>query len=252
MRVRGTTTSSESLWRASFRVAGDSARRAAQRRSRCAGVLRDHHVDASRARRRHLAHTHQGRLGPLAVHLDEQHPAGSRVDRHSGRAHRVERRRVEHLQTARDDTRRDDRAHGGGRRPHLGEERQSGSDAGRLGHQAERGLGEDRERPLAPHQEGGHVVSGDALHRPLPGAHRAAADEGAPRRPSTQSRVAPYLKTRGPPAFSARLPPIMQLASELGSERIEEAPRARRRRGARRSRRRARRRRPGCRPVDVA
>ena len=41
--------------------------------------------------------------------------------------------------------------------------------------------------------------------------------------PSTYSRVTPYLKARGPPAFSATLPPIMQVFSEFGIGRVEEA-----------------------------
>ena len=42
-------------------------------------------------------------------------------------------------------------------------------------------------------------------------------------RPSTYSRVTPYLSARGPPAFSATLPPMAQRSSEFGIGRVEEA-----------------------------
>ena len=112
MRVRGTTTSSLSLWRASLRVAFDehAARRPeaialrprpARRRRRC----------SRRARWRPRPRARARDSDAVAVDLDEQHGAGAQVDRHARRAHGVERRRVEHLEAARHDARGDDRAH---------------------------------------------------------------------------------------------------------------------------------------------
>ena len=40
--------------------------------------------------------------------------------------------------------------------------------------------------------------------------------------PSTYSRVTPYLSARGPPAFSATLPPMVQSVERVGIGRVEE------------------------------
>ena len=114
--MRGTTTSSLSLWRASLRVAFESMRRAAHRRSRCPAScatttsMHPGHAVATSPTRRSVA------SDALAVDLDEEHRPRARVDRDAGRAHGVERRRVEHLEAPRDDARRDDGAHGAPRR----------------------------------------------------------------------------------------------------------------------------------------
>ena len=82
--------------------------------------------------------------------------------------------------------------------------------------QAQRRLRHDAERALAADEERQQVVAGDVL--PILAAER---EHGAAGKHDAQSRDVPpgraVRAARGPPAFSAMLPPIVQEPREDGS-----------------------------------
>ncbi len=132
-------------------------------------VLGDDHL-AGRAALDHLRHP--GHLGEdlllvVAVGLEEQRRsrAGRQLE---GRApgDGLDGHVVDELEAARDDPRGEHPAHrlrGGG---HVGEADQRGGHVTRARQELDRHLGDDSQRPLAPHQERGEVVAGHALDGP--------------------------------------------------------------------------------------
>ena len=178
MRVRGTTTSSEILWRA---MAARGRRHLPARLPQAIAlrrVLRGEHLDragvgadAADALHRRLAR------GDVAVDLDQEQRARPRVDAHAAGAHGVERGRVEQLDAAGDEAGRHDRLDRAARAGDVGEEPEQRRHRGRLGHEAERGLGGHGQRALAADEQRGDVVAGDALRGAPAGAEARAVHQ---------------------------------------------------------------------------
>ncbi len=75
----------------------------------------------------------------------------------------------------------------------------------------------DSERALASDEQRQQVVAGDVLAILAPELEHARPPGTTTRRPDTYRPVVPYFAARGPPAFSAMLPPIVQEPREDGS-----------------------------------
>ena len=186
MRLRGTTTSSASLYLATLRSACESSRRALHSRSR-SPLWRAASTSSAPASVSALPHCSIMRSSAIcgAVELDQQQRARAFVERQRGLlAHEVERVLVEQLEAARQDA---GRSTAPTARPAAG---RSGRSASRvatafgLGQQLERDLGDHAERALAADEQRGQVVAGDALDRALAEPQQLAA-RGHELEPST-------------------------------------------------------------------
>ena len=216
MRVRGTTTSSLSLWRASLRVAVESIRRAAHRRSLCpaswattTSMHPAHAMATSPARSSVVSEpspsTSMSSMPPARVSMatpaerTASRVAASSISRHRGTTP-APMMAVTAAAAARTSVK----------------SARAVATPGGLGTRRSVACVKTASVPSLP-------TRSDVTSYPVtPFTVRLPVRTTRPpmryaSRPSTQSRVAPYLKTRGPPAFSAMLPPIMQLASEFGS-----------------------------------
>ena len=119
----------------------------------------------------------------------------------------VDRRAIEQLERAAGAALADDGAHCAPRRRGVGHDRDERAHGLQPPHELDGDLRRHAEGPLAADEERREIVARDALGRLAPEAQRLAAHRALRRRPGVQSRVTPYLNARGPPAFSATLPP---------------------------------------------
>jgi hypothetical protein len=106
-------------------------------------------------------------FGARAVDLHEQERSGSRVDRIAGLAQRAERLPVHELEAPWQKAACGQglsRVHG---IAHPGERHEKGDDGLGLGNELDGDFGEDGERSVAADEQGGDVVSGDALSSAL-------------------------------------------------------------------------------------
>ena len=104
-----------------------------------------------------------------------------------------------------------------------GERDERGRDVARPRQELQRHLGHDPERPLAPDEEAGEVVAGDALDRAAPDPEDLARSAPPTVRPSTYSRVTPYLSARGPPGVLRDVPADRAHLERVRVRRVEEA-----------------------------
>ncbi len=155
-------------------------------------------------------------LVPTVLAKDEQ---GARVPPQPDRRevlHRLDARRVEELQRRRQHASAHHSRHRAARRGERGEVREAELRGLRGRHKAHRQLGEHRKRALAAAQQAQDVVARDVLDQLAAGADHLAGGQHGLAAGQVVARD-PVLQAPQPPAFSATLPPMVDVVRELGS-----------------------------------